>query len=285
MSDPTATTAPGSAVDPAAPTPSGGSHLVRNLLVALSVIVLTVAITAVVARLVRGGGSPFPAGWFTTEWTMSPSPTAAQADDAGQMVLAELAHLGDPSARYVVDGDKLRVGTPTAHDTALNSLYALALRPEAALRGLVRSGPTSQDPINATLGDGEPCNDHSRKDIACSADRTVIGQFGQEWLDGADIADATASQAGGEWSVTVRFTPAGAGEFANAVKIESGRELVFLITVVSTETWALTPMLGGHGMRAGAAGQGVVTGLTQDEARRVAATLRLCRKPIELKPS
>jgi hypothetical protein len=267
------------AAPPTTPPAHGPRRVVLILVLALVMaLVLTIGIIIVIRPLVDKSTADFPDNWFTATFTISPKPTAAQADDAGQAVLAELGHLGDEAARYVVHGDKVAVGTPDENDRPLISLALQSrLTPSVVLRSMVSGDFTT--PEQQT---GEDCNVDLRTDIACSADRKVIGTFGDTFLAGSDISDATAAEdtSTGQWTVTVRFTSAGQAEFASAVSAETGRVLVFLVTVTTLDpnTWGLTPMLADRGIDS----HGQITRLDQIDATEIAATLRLCRQHFQL---
>ena len=285
MPDPAA---PGSALPGSTPPPGvapakrrGGSRLTLIIIV-----VVVLALAAFILMKFVGGPSPspFPDGWTGASWKAPASATPAQVDDAASMLQYYFVHLGAREVDTHVDGHTIHVGMPDEYNKAIISELGRRMSSTTSLRILISSDSTANDQWNQNLGVGDPCNTQSQPGVYCSGDRSIIGQFGPEIVSGASIADATAVSSGGTWSVSIQFTVPGARQIAyvkSQAKKGTTWAMVFLATVESEDTFALTPME----TRVGVAMQGTtgtVSGLTELQAKDVAATLRLSRHPITL---
>lgn len=294
------------AIDEANPEPTRKHRPARSMiLTVLSALLLTVVMIKVIASC-SAHPSPFPYGWVAVSWVMPKGSTPSQVNDGEQAVLEEIAHLGDPAVEATVEGDVIHIGSPLEYQNAITVIEGRTFTPRISLRMELQGEPTTNSPANANLGIGQACVTDNQPGVACSADRSLIGQFGAEIVDGASIEGADviapgatgapqatgaprasdAPQAAGDWSVAIRFTAAGAKQIAYVINQRpkgTRWTMVVLTTIESTDTFALTPMLGGAGIVVDSSGVGHLTGLTQPQALHIAGTLRLARHPVVMK--
>jgi hypothetical protein len=245
--------------------------------------VLALGVLVLLAVIVVGGNaiqrhfdppSAFPADWSTITFTVSPQPSAQQLDDAADTLLADVAHLDGSGVESALHGSKIEIGVPQDQADALTAVQGRRLRPTVALR--LMHG-TDVNPNVPELG--QECRGTDGP-FFCDAPRTGYGLPTDSFLTGADLAGASAAADAqtGTWSVAVSFTAAGRERYAEAIQAQGPYGLTAYAVKLDTDPWALTPLQLPYAPKA----DGRITNLSEVQAKRIAAVLRLCRTPVEI---
>jgi preprotein translocase subunit SecD len=258
------------------PIPAGTRRRRSRPLVIVVVAVVALAVIVVVGNAVQRHLDPPGAlpDLDTFTFTVGPHPTKQQVRDAADVLEADVTHLGGSGVRSAIRGDTIEVGVPEGQIEALVPVQGRRLRPVITLR--LMNGTDHNSDVPAI---GQECAGEYGP-IFCDADRTGIGTPGTTYLTGTDVADATAAAdpQTGTWSVTVTFTGQGKQRYAQAIQAQGPYGLLAYAVQLDTQAWALAPLSLPYAVKA----DGRIPNLTQDQARRIAAVLRLCRTPVEI---
>lgn len=258
---------------PTAPPPRRSNRALWIVLTILLALVLTGGIVAVVERLVQTPSAFDHHIYATAVFTISPQPTAQQVRDAAGTLEADVAHLGGSNVQSAIHGSKVEIAVPRDEGDSLVPMATRRLTPRVALVQVDGSGALQQQ---AKLG--EDCYDGGY--VFCDPDRENVGVIGYTYFHGQYVADATAAAdpQGGTWSVTVSFTNTGKSVYTQAVKDQTGGKLLAYAIQLDEGPWSLTPFTADHALKP----DGRIPNLTEVEAKRIAAALRLSRSQVEL---
>jgi hypothetical protein len=262
---------------PVAPAAPPSRHRRTGLLVVLIIVaavVLTFGGIAIVERLVKTP-SAFPHGVYATAlFTVGPNPTPQQVRDAAATLEADIAHLGGSSVQSAIHGMKVEIGVLRDEGGVLVPIATgRRLTPQVALLSVIGTGPLQQQ---AKLG--EDCYDGGY--VFCDPDRQTVGVPGETFLHGPDLADATATADGqtGMWSVNVSFTDDKKRFYTQAFRAQTGTTLATFAVQLDEDVWSLTPFTKDYALKP----EGRIPNLTEVEAKRIAAVLRLSRSKVQL---
>jgi SecD/SecF fusion protein len=197
--------------------------------------------------------------------------STSEADEMEQKLGARLRHLGARGA-ITVERDEIRIRLTQGDDELLR--VAATTRGELQFRPVLSSLAPGADITEVPVGDGEAV-------LAEREGGEVVAVYlvGSTALDHT-IIDRASAEDGGEtgWIVTLQFTDAGATAFDALAAQLVGQQLAIVIddTVLSAPM-IREPSFGGVAVISGGEG-----GMTENEAKALAAALTTSPLPAEI---
>lgn len=244
------------------------------VLIIVAALLLALGGVAIVARLVQTP-SAFPHDTYATAlFTVGPDPTPQQVRDAAATLEADIAHLGGSSVQSAIHGSKVEIAVLIdERDVLVPIATRRRLTPRVALISVTGTGALQQE---AKLG--EDCYDGGY--VFCDPDRKTVGIPGETFMHGDLLGDATAvaDAQGGTWSVKLSFTGDNKRFYTQAFRAQTGTTLATFAIQLDAGTWSLTPLTKDYALKP----EGRIPNLTEVEAKRIAAALRLSRSTVEL---
>ncbi|GAA4210038.1 SecDF P1 head subdomain-containing protein [Actinocatenispora rupis] len=200
----------------------------------------------------------WPAGWATARFAVSGSDEVR--DETGQLLVL----LSGTDTRYAVRSYGVELAARPGQRATLDRLTrALPLRAALYL------GPV----VSATRASG-PCTPVNRYGAACDPGTGQAYTLNAALMDGGGIADATVTRVSGQWAVNVTFTASGQRAFTNATGRYVGKQVAIVVAGVALTAPTVNQAISGPMQLAG--------GFTGNQAREIAAALRLSRHPVTI---
>jgi hypothetical protein len=231
-------------------------------------LVLLVGVGGAVVLWRVATGSTFPSGWHQAAFSLDTATDERSREDLGRVLAHRLTRYGVTDARFIVRDPSVLVGVPADRREALDRLKQdMPLRLATTFRPVV-----DQQPV-----EGGSCP--SADGYMCAADGKIRYRLSDPLLDGTGVRDATTAfdQNGGGWKITVTFTPEGQQAFTDATREYTGQQLAVTVADVVVMAPTLQSVITGPAEISGS--------FNQTEAAAVAATVRLSRRPGDVKVS
>jgi len=198
----------------------------------------------------------WPPDWHTAAFQVGGDDSTRL--DAGRL----LTMLAGSDARYEVRGARVVVGVRGRDSASLSRLRRLMpIRTSLSLHPVL--GTSTPSP-RCTPGDRPACDQDG-----------VRYRLGPALLAGTDVAGVHArSDARMDWSVTVRFTDAGQQAITDATERYTGKQLALVAAGAVVAAPQVTAKVDGPLQLSG--------GFGAEQARRLAAALRLGQHPVDI---